>query len=175
MKFEGDIPAFEAACLKEIRESLEQFDRDGWSLFRTRVGVELEGRYPDTAVVMTYRYKRSRNRYRKLIWTLARHFPEAVLEANFRPHSSYERSRIRELSDRVVEVNCQCPPEVASKRYSARARSGRHHPTHVLPDLPRNFEAEYDMPIGIGTVIKVDTTKTADVRSLAREIAALLD
>jgi len=31
------------------------------------------------------------------------------------------------------------------------------------------------MPIGIGTVIKVDTTKTVDVRSLAREIATLLD
>ena len=111
----------------------------------------------------------------ELIWTLARHFPEAVLEANFRPHSAYERSRILELSDRVVEVNCVCPSEIASKRYSARARSGRHHPTHVLPDLPENFEADYDMPIGIGTVIKVDTTKKADVRSLAREIAALLD
>jgi adenylylsulfate kinase-like enzyme len=111
----------------------------------------------------------------ELIWTLAPYFPGAVLEANFRPHSPYERSRIVELSDRVVEVNCVCPPEIASKRYAVRDRSGRHHPTHVLPDLPQNFEAEYDMPIGIGTVIKVDTTKTVDVRSLAREIATLLD
>ncbi len=57
----------------------------------------------------------------------------------------------------------------------AQARSGRRHPTHGLPDLPENFEAEYDMPIGIGTAIKVETTKTVDVYSLAREIAALLD
>ena len=111
----------------------------------------------------------------ELIWTLAGYFPEAVLEANFRPHSSYERSRILELSDRVVEVNCHCPPELAASRYSARARSGSHHPTHVLPDLPANFEWEYDTPIGIATVIKVDTTKPVDVRSLAREIVALLD
>lgn len=109
----------------------------------------------------------------ELIWTLARHSPDAVLEANFRPHSSYERSRILELSDRVMEVNCVCPPALASRRYSARARSGQHHPAHVLPDLPENFAGEYDVPIGIGTVIQVDTTKPVDVRSLAREIARL--
>jgi hypothetical protein len=59
MKFEGDIAAFEAACLKEIRESLERYDRADfdWSPFRTLVAVELEGTYPDTAVVVTYRYK----------------------------------------------------------------------------------------------------------------------
>jgi hypothetical protein len=57
VKFEGDIAAFEAACLRGIRESLERYDRDGWSPFRTLVGVELEGTYPDTAVVVTYRYK----------------------------------------------------------------------------------------------------------------------
>jgi predicted kinase len=111
----------------------------------------------------------------ELIWTLARYFPEAVLEANFRPRSSYEQSRILELSDRVVEVNCVCPPEVASKRYAARARSGRQHPTHVQRDLREDFDAEYDIPIGIGTVINVDTTRTVDVPSLAREIAALPD
>jgi hypothetical protein len=56
MKFEGDVAAFEAACLNEIRDSLEQCDRRGLS-FRTLVAVELEGTYPDTAVVVTYRYK----------------------------------------------------------------------------------------------------------------------
>jgi predicted kinase len=110
----------------------------------------------------------------ELIWTLARYLPEAVLEANFRPHSSYERSRISELSDHIIEVNCNCPPELASSRYSIRARSGQHHPVHVMRDLPPNFEAEYDVPIGIGTVIRVDTTKAIDVPALAREIAARL-
>ena len=84
----------------------------------------------------------------ELIWTLARLFPEAVLEANFRPHSPYERSRISQLSDRVIEVNCVCPFEVASNRYSARSRSGKHHPTHVLPDLDPSFRTEYDRPSG---------------------------
>lgn len=57
MKFEGDVPAFEAACLEEIRASLERCNRDDLSPFRTLVAVELEGTYPDTAVVATYRYK----------------------------------------------------------------------------------------------------------------------
>jgi hypothetical protein len=56
VKFEGDIAAFEAACLKEIRESLERCEGADYdcSPFRNLVGVELEGTYPDTAVVVTY-------------------------------------------------------------------------------------------------------------------------
>lgn len=57
VKFEGDVAAFEAACLKEIRGSLERCERIGLSPFRTLVAVELEGAYPDTAVVVKYRYK----------------------------------------------------------------------------------------------------------------------
>lgn len=110
----------------------------------------------------------------ELLWTLALHFPEAVLEANFRPHSPYERSRISDLSDRIFEVNCVCPFEVAADRYSARARSGKHHPVHVLRDLGHRFQSEYDGPVGIGTVIQVDTTNAVDVQSLARQIAPLL-
>jgi predicted kinase len=110
----------------------------------------------------------------ELIWTLAGQFPEAVLEANFRPHSPYERSCISELSDRIIEINCVCPFEVASNRYSARARSGRHNPVHVLHDLDHSFRSEYDRPIGIGTVMKVDTTDAVDVQCLTRQIAPLL-
>jgi predicted kinase len=50
----------------------------------------------------------------ELMWTLAGQFPEAVLEAGFRPHSACERSRISQLSDCIIEVNCVCPFEVAS-------------------------------------------------------------
>jgi predicted kinase len=46
----------------------------------------------------------------ELLWTLAADAPAVVLEANFRPHSAYERNRILALSARPVEVNCVCPP-----------------------------------------------------------------
>lgn len=59
MKFEGGHRGIEGACLKDIRESLERWDRAVYecSPFRTVVGVDLGRTYPDTAVVLTYRYK----------------------------------------------------------------------------------------------------------------------
>jgi hypothetical protein len=59
VQFEGDIAAFDPACIKGIRESLEDCDLAGndCTPFRTLVAVELEGTYPDTAIVVTYRYK----------------------------------------------------------------------------------------------------------------------
>jgi hypothetical protein len=59
MEFKGDIPGFEAQCLREVRDSLGHVGRRDLSPFRDLLGVELEGSYPDTAVVVTYRYKAS--------------------------------------------------------------------------------------------------------------------
>jgi predicted kinase len=106
----------------------------------------------------------------ELLWRLARDSPRVVLEANFRPHSAYERERIAALGGPVVEVNCVCPPEVARSRFAERARSGSHHAVHVLDELPDALLAEYDRPVGIGTVITVDTTAPVDVGALARRV-----
>jgi predicted kinase len=110
----------------------------------------------------------------ELMWTLAGHFPQVVLEANFRPHNTYERERITHLGERVVEVHCTCPIELAAERYAARARTDRHHPVHLLHELTDELAAEFDQPVGIGTVIPADTTSEVDVTSLARQIATLL-
>jgi predicted kinase len=69
----------------------------------------------------------------ELMWKLAAYAPAIVLEANFRPHSDYERARISSLSDRVVEVYCECPPEIAARRSRERARTDGHHPVHRRP------------------------------------------
>jgi hypothetical protein len=87
VQFEGDIAAFEAACLKDIRESLEVCDRAGYdcSPFRTLVSVELEGAYPDTAVVVTYRYK---PQYKRIPEDLRAGFPiwtEPGEHSDFKP------------------------------------------------------------------------------------------
>jgi hypothetical protein len=50
----------------------------------------------------------------ELLFTLAAHAGDMVIEANFHPHSEFERDRLRGLGDRVVEVHCACPAEVAS-------------------------------------------------------------
>src|SRR5947209_333435 len=64
------------------------------------------------------------------LWAVAACCPQAVLEANFRPHSDYERGRLTALQAHIVEVYCFCTREEAIRRYAARA-TGRH-PTHVL-------------------------------------------
>ena len=90
----------------------------------------------------------------KLLWALAADAPAVVIEANFRPQSGYERAKLSALAVRPVEVYCACPPELAVQRYNARAT----HPVHVITTLPQEAIAEYDRPVGTGTLATVDTT-----------------
>lgn len=111
----------------------------------------------------------------ELIWTLAALSPAVVLEANFRPKNPYERRMLRGLGGQLVEVYCSCPPEEASRRYSARSVIGNRHAIHTLRDLPPALLAEYDGPVGLGPVIEVDTTAPVDITALAASVRALLD
>jgi len=95
-----------------------------------------------------------------------------ILEANFRPHSDYERAKLVALSDRIVEVYCWCPPEIATTRYEARAKESTHHPAHVSPTLDPQLLAEFDRPMRLGALIRVDTTLFVNIEALAQEIAA---
>jgi predicted kinase len=108
----------------------------------------------------------------EVLWTLAAHSPRVILEANFRPHSDYERAKLVALSGRIVEVYCWCPPEIATTRYEARAAESTHHPAHVSPTLDPQLLAEFDRPVGLGTLIRVDTTLFVNIEALAQEIAA---
>lgn len=102
----------------------------------------------------------------ELLWALAADAPAVVIEANFRPHSEYERVRLSGLSEYPVEVHCACPPELAVKRYSARVA----HPVHVVTTLQPEAMAEYDRPVGIGALVTVDTTGTVDVKAVATAV-----
>src|SRR6185503_20318251 len=70
----------------------------------------------------------------ELLWALAADAPAVVIEANFRPHSEYEKAKLSALAARPVEVHCACPPELAVQRYNARAT----HPVHVITTLQLN-------------------------------------
>jgi hypothetical protein len=108
----------------------------------------------------------------ELLWALAGDAPSVVIEANFRPRSSYQRSKISSLSARPVEVNCVCPPALAARRYAERVPAS--HPVHVVTSLTADMLAEYDRPVGIGRLISVDTTAPVDVPELAERARALL-
>jgi predicted kinase len=109
----------------------------------------------------------------ELLWALAADAPAVVLEANFRPRSEYQRGRVRALGGRVVEVNCDCPAEIAARRFAERAVRSRHR-VHVITSLTTDEMAEYDRPVGIGELITVDTSVPVDVRALGRQVRALL-
>src|ERR1700749_1950781 len=75
----------------------------------------------------------------ELLWALAADAPAVVIEANFRPHSEYEKAKLSALAARPVEVHCACPPGLAVQRYNARVT----HPVHVVSTLELNDMAEY--------------------------------
>ena len=102
----------------------------------------------------------------ELLWTLAARSPDVVIEANFRPHSDYERAKLTALGGHPVEVHCDCPAELATARYRTRARHPVHHMSHASVEAL----AEWDRPVGIGTLVTVDTTAPVDVAALAAHI-----
>lgn len=108
----------------------------------------------------------------EVLWTLAARCPQAVLEANFRPHSALERSRLAALDARIVEVYCRCSLQESVRRYEARAPM--RHPTHVLQTLPDTLLDEYDGPVGMGPVIEIDTERSVDVETLAAHVSEVL-
>lgn len=108
----------------------------------------------------------------ELMWKLAAQAPAAVLEANFRPRSDYERAKIAGLGAHLVEVHCACPPEEAARRYTKRGKRADQHAIHVLRAMSADQMAEYDRPIGLGHVIVVDTTAPVDAAALAVRVSA---
>jgi predicted kinase len=105
----------------------------------------------------------------ELLWALAARAGDMVIEANFRPHSEYELDKLRGLGDRIVEVHCACPAEVAVARYNARPR----HEIHWLKTATLAAMDTYDRPVGIGSLITVDTSGPVDVASVAAEVRRL--
>lgn len=107
----------------------------------------------------------------ELLWALAADAPAAVIEANFRPYSQYERGKLSSLAARPVEVHCACPPELALQRNNARVTQ----PVHVVTRLQLEAMAEFDRPVGIATLLTVDTTVPVDVNAVAAAVRDCYD
>lgn len=72
----------------------------------------------------------------------------------------------------LVEVHCHCPARLALARFRRRVR----HPGHLdqgrrTEDLSGKFESyAASGPLGLGTVISVDTSVSPDIQALAASI-----
>lgn len=107
-----------------------------------------------------------------VLWKLAERAPSAVVEANFRPGSDYERERLIRLDARIVEVYCRCPLDLLIRRFNERQMSA--HPAHPSRIMTPEWAAEFDRPMGLGPVIQVDTSQPAKIDALAAQVAGLL-
>jgi hypothetical protein len=111
----------------------------------------------------------------EIMWMLADHAPHAVLEANFRPKSEYERAKILGLGAQIVEVYCDCGADEASRRFAERASRTTHdRSAHPLNALTSELLAEYDRPVGVGKLLRVDTRDIVDIVKLARSVKDVL-
>ncbi|MBS0470284.1 MAG: AAA family ATPase [Proteobacteria bacterium] len=107
-------------------------------------------------------------------WSLAPHFPRAVLEANFHRDSAYERDRVAALPGQVIEVYCRCPPAEVVRRFTERAVRPGHHPAHYAGTIGEDLVTrDFGAPIGFGSVIEADTSGETDIAGLAARIESL--
>jgi shikimate kinase len=76
---------------------------------------------------------------------------------------------MRQLPGVVIELHCQCPPEVAARRFTVRERSPAHFDGRFTAD---ELEAAFSGlaargPLGIGKLVTVDGTGDVDIAALA--------
>ncbi len=105
----------------------------------------------------------------EVIFALAAGSGSAVLEASW--NHAVARERLAQLPGNLIEVHCQCPPDLARRRYVERASS--RHWVHL--DATRAQEQELWASPGphelSDPVIVVDTTEDTNVEALANEVA----
>ncbi|MFE0652507.1 AAA family ATPase [Streptomyces sp. NPDC059534] len=112
-----------------------------------------------------------------ILFTLADHAKHAVLDNWW--HHDTAPNRLHQLGARIVEVHCACDPALVAERFQTRTR----HPGHLDRHLTREeivervatWRAASPGPLRLGgPVLITDTSQTADVTALAKEIDALL-
>ena len=110
----------------------------------------------------------------EILWALAPHIPRLVLESNFHPNSDYERGRLAALDGAIVEVHCRCPPAEVARRFAERAARPGHHPAHYGGGITEeDVRRDFGRPMGLGTLIEVDTLAPVDIGALARTIETI--
>ena len=76
----------------------------------------------------------------------------------------------------VVEVFCHCPPAVAAGRFTDRRRHAGHGDVGKAPgEVLEQFETLAALgPLGIGPLLRVDTSGEVDADQVAASVARLL-
>ncbi|HEV3310253.1 MAG TPA: AAA family ATPase [Chloroflexota bacterium] len=108
----------------------------------------------------------------EVIWAVAPHYRDLVLDCNFYPRNEYQRKKLLELHPRPLELYCSCSAELAMGRQAERASS--RHPVHAEIRLSRDRMTDFDTPVALGPVLTVDTTSPCDTSMLVTWIRGRL-
>ncbi|MGF6887297.1 putative kinase [Nocardia sp. GAS34] len=107
------------------------------------------------------------------VWSLARAIETVVVVDSwwFRPRDLQfaEAGIARTGAERVVEIWCDVPADVAKGRYAGRRRAAVHQDEQRLVDHWDTW-AEHAEPLRIGPVIVVDTASPVDCARLAAQV-----
>jgi predicted kinase len=108
----------------------------------------------------------------EVLYALAATAPAAVLETSW--HRKRCAPRLRRLGKPVVEVFCHCPADVVAQRLRTRAAADRHpiHREMITPAMVDRLRFVRTRPVGLGPVLRVDTTTDVDIPEIAAWIRA---
>lgn len=113
----------------------------------------------------------------EVLYALAATCPAAILVSWWHRDSAPER--LRAIATSIVEVFCECPTDVAAARFASRVRHPGHHDgDRTASDVQRSFDdlpGTAREPLGLGTVVRVDTGGTLDADLVVRQVRAALD
>jgi predicted kinase len=110
----------------------------------------------------------------EVMYALARHAPNVVLESNFAPEAV---PRLLEVCRSPIEVFCKCPPDEVMRRYEARiGERGRLHFDSERVDELRERLRHENGPLGVGgPLLEVDTSRPVDVGAVSAWVGNTLD
>lgn len=104
-----------------------------------------------------------------VVLRVARGCRAAVIDSTW---FEYTRPLVAELSGPVVEVRCEAPLTIVRERYERRCRDRRH-----LDRMrsERELWGEPVRPLGVGPLVRIDTSGPVDVAATVRTARLHLD
>jgi predicted kinase len=103
-----------------------------------------------------------------VLWGLSRAGGDLVLDSNIKSADAHERAQLGRMAGRIVELRCECPLALAQTRYRARAALDR--PAQRTRELEPERAALYGVPLGVGTLIRVDTARPVDLDAVSTDV-----
>lgn len=112
----------------------------------------------------------------EVLYTLAEASQAAVV-VNWWDHDS-SPARLRGIASSIVEAFCECPVEVAAARFEGRRRHPGHHDPNRSPEEVaegvRRMRETFPGPLGVGDLVRVNTTVPLDAASVAAQVQSLV-